>query len=108
MVHLRQHRRAAAFQSVDQKDFPERLVAVHHPAEQAARQSLERRVIAGRIELHGDNVIPDVEQRIVLPTGMPDVERRRYNTLAVAGNQMELRIDLLNEALERKRAFEYR
>jgi hypothetical protein len=88
MVHLGQHGGAAALQAADDEDFPERLIAVHHRAEQLAGQGLQRGIVARGVEIQLENVIADVEVGIVLPTGVSDVEGRRDHALAVAGNEM--------------------
>src|SRR5260370_11444401 len=93
-------------QAVHHVDFPERLAAVQHLAEQARGQSLQLGLPTGRVQLHSEDVARDVEVRVELPGGMPEVEGRWHGDLPVAWNEVQFGIDIGNEFAERYRAIE--
>ena len=106
MMHLANQGRASVRQSIDHVHFPERLVAVQQGREDAAGQLAQLFVAARRIELHVDDVAPDVEVQIVLPGRVSDVQEGEHHLFAVAGDQIQLGFDGRDEALERDGAFE--
>jgi len=51
----------------------------------------------GRFQAYAKDMALDVEIRVVLPRGVTEIERRRHRHLPVAGNQVQLRIDVRHE-----------
>ena len=97
---------APVLQAVHDVDFPKRLAAVQHLAEQTRGQRLQFGFPAGRFQTYAEDVALDVEVRVVLPGGVTEVERRRHRNLPVAGNQVQLGIDVGHEFAERDGAIE--
>src|SRR5208282_1529192 len=78
---------------------PERVLPVHHRAQNLSRQSLQLRVGAV-LERHLAYVVPNVEGRIVFPAGKANIEQRGHDSLEVAGNQRQLGFDKPDAILE--------
>src|ERR1019366_4898179 len=93
VVYLKTPRRASARQSVDYIRFPERLVAVQQGREDTASQLAQLLVGTRRIELHVENVAPDIEVKIELPGGISDIQEREHHFFAVPGDQIQLGFD---------------
>jgi hypothetical protein len=63
MMHARHHRRAPALQAVDQRDVPERFMALHHRREDASGQLDQFGLTTWRGELCLVNVLADIKVR---------------------------------------------
>jgi hypothetical protein len=58
------------------------------------------------VERHFVHVASQIKLRVVFPTGKSKAERSGYNTLEIAREERQLRLDKLNAFLERDLALE--
>jgi hypothetical protein len=103
-MHLGDDGGAATGQPIDDIHFPQRLVAVQQLGEDAARQFAQLRFVRGRLQRHVENVAADIEFRIVLPGGQPDVQERPHCLLPVAREQIQFSLDAFDKLVEWQRA----
>ena len=80
---------ASTFQSAHQRQVPQRMLPVHHGAEEFSSNSFQFR-LSTMLERHFAHVTADIELGIVFPTGKPEAEGRGHDTLEIAGNQRQL------------------
>jgi hypothetical protein len=103
MVGLRDQRETIALEPLSQPDLPERFRAVEALGEDPSRQPAQLLDRARRRQRGVAHVIVDVEARVVDPERPPHLEPRERQLLAIAGDQMQARLDVLGELLARGR-----
>src|SRR5438552_1788728 len=108
VVHLRDHRRPVPFEPFDLVDLPQRLVAVEHAFEKPRRERHELRICSRRVQLDAHDMAVQVKAGVPFPGRMADIERRRHYPLLVTRDEVDLRCDVLDEALVRYSTLEDR
>ena len=91
---------AITFQPMHQGQVPQRVLPVHHCAQNFPRKRLQL-CVGTVLERHLAYVAADVELWVVFPSRKANIKERGHHALEVAGNQRQLRLDELDESLER-------
>ncbi len=91
---------AIAFQPMHQGHVPERVLPVHHRAQNLPGKRLQL-CFGTVLERHFAYVVADVEGWVVFPGRKANIKERGHHSLEVAGNQRQLRLDKLDASFER-------
>src|SRR5579862_627209 len=73
---------------------------VHHRAQDLPRKRLQL-CVGTVLECHFAHVPANIEGRVVFPGWKANIKERGHHSLEVAGNKWQLRLDKLDESLER-------
>src|SRR5579864_451798 len=82
-----------------QGHVPERVLTVHHRAQNLSCQRLQLRVGAV-LERSLAYVVANVEGWVIFPAGQANIKERGHHTLEIAGNQRQFRFDKLDTSFE--------
>src|SRR3954468_9054704 len=93
----------ASLAPLDEPQLPQRLGAVQALGEDAPAQVQQRVLRPRRRQRAVPHVVGQVEGRVVDPQRPPRLERRRRQLLPVARHQMQPRLDVREELVERRR-----
>ena len=89
-------------------DIPQGLLAIHYLAQNASGKLREFSLTTRRVQPHAKYMVPNIEMRIPFPCRIAHMIRRHNCDLPVARNQVQFRIDLRQELVERNRTIENR
>ena len=106
VVHPHDERSLSVLQTFHHVEIPKRLGAVHQVGQNPAGERLQFRLPARGVHLGAEDVPANIEVRVVLPRGIPDVKWRIDGDLAIAREQVQLRVDRLHKLFEGNRPVE--
>ena len=102
VMRLRQHREAPVRETLDEPQLPQRPAAVERLGEHAAREPLQLALAAGAGQRRVAHVVADLEVGIVDPHRAALAERHERQPLAVAGHEVQSRLDRLDQLVIRR------
>ena len=100
VVGLREQGEAAVVQALDEPQLPQRLRAIQALGEHAPGERQQRRFVTGLGQGGVADVVGEVERRVVDPQRPAGLERRDRELLAVAGDEVQARLDVGEELVE--------
>ncbi len=94
-----------AFQTVDESQVPQGMLAVHYRAKKFSSQRLQFGVGA-MFERDVTDVIANIKVGVVFPCRQTNIQRRWHHPLEITGKQRQFRFDELGESFERDLALQ--
>jgi hypothetical protein len=108
VMHLRDHRRSAAFEAVDDPRLPQRPVQVERFVVEFTDQVVELCVRTRRFEHHFLDVVANVEGRVEFPNMVVQAKRDGHGALPVTDGKPGQRLKLPDVVFVRNRPVEHR